>query len=516
MTKPTMLVHGMLGMGDCIHQRAILRELMLTHDVTLKTFYSAMYWDLIRDGLKVVIDMPQAARIREQARPPLTRALSLYAEQRRITYGPAAIKANGSILAAMYASVGLAMPVKPDFSMPVPKSWRDKAQDAIASRKAMNKPLMVYRPITLNNVWNAPSRSPDPEAYEALFASIRERYFVVSVANVGNNGEFIVGMPPDADIKLHRGELDFEGLAGLFASAALVFGNPGFTPVLAQATGTPSVVVYGGNESFRTTNSVGAHLAPTLAIQPDKPCECHDQTHKCDKRITMAAALARLQEFTVPAKSDSPAVPAEQFAENANEPRVLIFATTYVDTPEKKRLLELWITTHAALNPECDLCLVDSASPLFDVTTLPNVLPTPVLYHEFPDNIGHLARGGRDGWGRAFCKGLDIARAGPWTHVVHIEGDSLFSLDVMTIAREMVRDEHRALSVDVAGTSKPESGWAETGLMFFDVEFLRRFDFTALYDWQNRGPRPFPEQVVRRILGPNLHMVQWADRKSVV
>jgi ADP-heptose:LPS heptosyltransferase len=96
---------------------------------------------------------------------------------------------------------------------------------------------------------------------------------------------------------LHGGELDFETLAGLFSEAALVFANPGFSPVLAQAVGAPCIIVYGGNESFRTTNSVGAHLAPTLAIEPIKPCECHSRTHDCDKRIDVEAAKVRVREF---------------------------------------------------------------------------------------------------------------------------------------------------------------------------------------------------------------------------
>jgi len=67
--------------------------------------------------------------------------------------------------------------------------------------------------------------------------------------------------------------------------------------VLSQAVGTPTVIVYGGNESFRTTNSVGAHLAPTLAIEPVNPCECHLKNHDCDKTVDETAAIERIQHF---------------------------------------------------------------------------------------------------------------------------------------------------------------------------------------------------------------------------
>jgi ADP-heptose:LPS heptosyltransferase len=132
-------------------------------------------------------------------------------------------------------------------------------------------------------------------AYAALYRSIKDRFFTVSVCDLTQKGEHIVGEEQEADLKLHKWRADFETLAGLFAEAALVFGNAGFTPILAQAVGTPNICVYGGNESFRFTNVVGAHLAPTLPIEPVKPCECHDRHHKCDKDIDLADALPKVK-----------------------------------------------------------------------------------------------------------------------------------------------------------------------------------------------------------------------------
>src|SRR5262249_7030301 len=135
----------------------------------------------------------------------------------RLTYSGDAIRAKGSILAAMYHAAGMRMPERPDFSLPVPMAWRETAR-AIA-RKA-TKPLLVYRPIVLNDVWNAPARSPDPDAYQALFKLIRDRFHVVSIADLTErNGkkEWIVGSEQDADTKFHHGELYFEELVGLFA-----------------------------------------------------------------------------------------------------------------------------------------------------------------------------------------------------------------------------------------------------------------------------------------------------------
>jgi hypothetical protein len=149
------------------------------------------------------------------------------------------------------------------------------------------------------------------DAYASLFNLIRRDYHVVSICNLGDYGERIVGPEMPADVEFHRGELFFEELVGMYANAELAFTCAGFAPVLAQAVSTRCVVVYGGHEGFRTTNSVGAHLAPTLAIEPIRVCECHGghyrhvdnrlvkpaRDHECDKTIDLVDAMSRLLEF---------------------------------------------------------------------------------------------------------------------------------------------------------------------------------------------------------------------------
>lgn len=290
-----LVLRSMYGIGDCIQQRAILRDVLSKGEpVILETFYKAMYHDLGRFGLRLCLIGGIPPRIRERDALRSDIFLPRGAHRVKITYDPIRIKVHGSIMAAQYASVNMQMPEQPDFSLPVPREWRDHARALVGYP---TKPLLVYRPIVLNNVWRAESRSPDPVLYSEIFRTLRDRYHVVSVANLGNAGEHIVGESQDADINFNRGELDFETLAGLYAEADLAFTCPGFAPVLAQAVGTKTVIVYGGNESFRTTNIVGAHLAPTLAIEPDEPCACHNKHHDCNKHITLPPAIARLEEF---------------------------------------------------------------------------------------------------------------------------------------------------------------------------------------------------------------------------
>ncbi|RVD14303.1 MAG: methyltransferase domain-containing protein [Mesorhizobium sp.] len=486
--KFPLAVMSMYGAGDCIHQRAVLRELMKTNDVELQTFYTAMYHDLEAEGLRVtLINRPNLPpRMRDRGNQNQSGSTKLNTAQMKIGYDHAQTRRHGTLLNAMFGSVGLKIPERPDFSMPVKQEWRNEAKALIGDTGG--KPVMIYRPIVVNATWLAPARSPDPAAYAALYRSIKDRFFTVSVCDLTQKGEEIVGEEQDADLKLHRGEADFETLAGLFAEAALVFGNAGFTPILAQAVGTPNICVYGGNESFRFTNICGAHLAPTLPIEPVKPCECFDRHHKCDKTIDLAKAVPLVEAFAI---------------EHGATPRILVFGTTYVDSEEKQRLAGRWEALHRKVNGwAVDLLLVDSASPV------------PLLAVEegaekyaFPDNIGHLARGGKDGWGRAFCKGLEMAIDGQYDYVVHIEGDSLFSKPVLPIIRKMMADGVKAATVPVEGTKRQETGWAETGLMFFSVDYLWQSKFIERYDWWNRKARPFPEQAVFDLIGGDLHML---------
>lgn len=518
--RPVMLT-GMWGFGDSIHQRAIVAEMRKTQsDIYLQTCYGSLFADKVREGGLALVQFGKnlTPRIREgeggRARwRPAPRNATIH----KITYDASKIHEHGSILAAQFAAVGLRMPERPDFSLPVPDAWRERARRLIATWKTDGKPILMYRPIVVNDVWNAPSRSPDPDAYASLFALLRERFFCVSFANIGQGGERLVGPRQDVDVRLERGEADFETLAGLFRESALVFGNAGFTPVLAQAVGAPNIIVYGGNESFRTTNSVGAHLAPTLAIEPDKPCECHAKTHACDKRITLGPAAEKIASFVagLGAKSE-PVAPVSATIATSN-PRTLIFGTVYADTKERARLTRQWAEQHRKLNPDCDFLLVDSKSPEFwgdDGSPAVGVEWPNVLVDSFPDNIGHLSRGGRDGWGRAFCKGLETAIERGYDYAVHIEGDSLFKLPVLPVVRQMQRDGIKVASVPVEGTKRKEIGWVETGLMFFDVNYVRESGFIAKYDWPNRTVRPTPERVIFDILKPDLKMMPWRAERG--
>lgn len=184
--------------------------------------------------------------------------------------------------------------------------------------------------------------------------------------------------------------------------------------------------------------------------------------------------------------------------------KVLIFGTSYVDTEAKRDLADKWWLLHGSINPACDLLFVDSASPLLPRGYV-NIL-------QLGDNIGHLSRSGRDGWGRAFCAGLRYAMDHKYDWVVHVEGDSLCKLDIVAECKRAEKARMDVVSVPVRGTKRVEKDWVETGIMMMRVPFVRTHRVVEMYDWKDGVSKSYPhtpEWVLQYLLGHHLTMAAW-------
>lgn len=182
--------------------------------------------------------------------------------------------------------------------------------------------------------------------------------------------------------------------------------------------------------------------------------------------------------------------------------RTLIFGTSYCATPERRDLTILWAKLVTKLNPGADILLVDSASPFdpcvfltdqgfkewpFSTVTAEDFKTEPRVIR-FPDNIGHLGGGGKDGWGRAFCMGLQYAGERHYSQVAYIDADILFAKPVAPIFRRMAQQR-----VPVTCPLDMNYQFLENGLVFMNRDMLDTDDFIRRYDWQNAKPYPFPE-----------------------
>lgn len=291
----SLYIEGMHGLGDNLHQRAVLRLLLEQHDeIWLETSWPSVYHDMPRvrclaKGTKLRTQLANASREadRFEATAPAIRA------RMRIWYTPNDVRSRGSVLAAMCRAANVNHD-RADFRLPVPADWVAQARRIVGEPA---RPILVYRPLVERTEWGGcGARNPDRDAYAELFAAVRSQFHVISIADLVPQVEWMTSRPIVADAEFHRGELHFEALAGLFSIASLVWASPGFAVPLAQAVGTPVVCIFGGYESSRSFSS-GARYSRYLGIDPIRPCECFQHHHACRKAIDLPAAARRIADF---------------------------------------------------------------------------------------------------------------------------------------------------------------------------------------------------------------------------
>lgn len=292
----SLRVKGMHGLGDNIHQRAVIRHLMRDRTVWLETPWPQVYHDLAGERLRLV--RPPDTKLRTQTKNAARQDIG-YAQgpvdgsaaPHTVWYHQEAIRRTGTILAAMCENSRV--PVG-DFRMPVPLAWQAKADAFLACVKP-GAPLMIYRPLVDRTEWDGcGARNPDPAAYARLAKEAARGRFVISVADVAPGKEWIVSPPIGADVECHAGELDVETIAALMARGSVVFCSPGFALIMAQAVGARLIAVFGGYEQGRFYD----HGALTdLLINPARPCECFSKRHRCDKTIDLPSAEQRIRSF---------------------------------------------------------------------------------------------------------------------------------------------------------------------------------------------------------------------------
>ena len=156
-------------------------------------------------------------------------------------------------------------------------------------------------------------------------------------------------------------------------------------------------------------------------------------------------------------------------------PEACVFGTMYAGSHDAAERTRLWISQVSKMG--CDWFLVDSDSPkeFMDACQIPagHVI-------QLGNNIGHLAGGGQDGWGRAFCMGLQFSMDHGYKYAFHIESDLLCHVDVA----ESIAALRASSDPVVAPTTW--FGVIETGLMLMDVGKIKELDLIARYDWQGK------------------------------
>lgn len=277
MRENTVNIRGMHGLGDNIMQRPFIRAAAQKRTVFLETPWPELYADLPN-----VKPVRANSRLRTQAKnESITQAKfhRPYGRRIRMHYGPSDLaRTNIWRALARHLPIGdqqfiLDLP-------PLPAHGIDTG----------GKPLAVVRPVTARQEWLNTARNPLPEYVNSIAATLSLTHFVVAIADLQDDEEWLVGEMPFCDLALIRGELTTLQALSLVSSADVVVGGVGWILPAALAARRPAFIVLGG---------MGAHNAPERLLdpewvpgdrigfaRPDAYCLCDQKDHQCDKRIT--------------------------------------------------------------------------------------------------------------------------------------------------------------------------------------------------------------------------------------
>lgn len=267
-------VAGMLGMGDCIYQRAFIRE--LEGDVYLSTPWPQLYRDLPN-----VFPVEISTRLRTHTKNIISQPLETWREappshkRIRVHYHTGDLALNKvSILQAMEGCFRVKAKV---FDLPK------------FDRLPIKTPYVVIRPATIRKEWKNAARNPLDQYICEAAEILREFGFrTISVADLQAGEEWCAQLP-QCDENFNKGELSFEKLLGLVQGAALVVGGIGWIVPAAIAAHVPLIGILGGNGVHNAPEKITGlpmDLRRARFIRPDNFCMCEDRAHECDKRIS--------------------------------------------------------------------------------------------------------------------------------------------------------------------------------------------------------------------------------------
>lgn len=264
-----MKINGMKGLGDNVYQRSFIPT---AREVILETPWPQLYSDMPN-----VHCVPSNTNLRTQ-RKNERRSASAYQkpapqkQQRSITvsYGAERTVYDGMFKRFQVSAQPLSLP---DFGQPI-----------VSGKYAL------IRPVTIRREWRADTRNCQAEyVREAAMALKEAGITVVSVADLQNGQEWLVGDEPYADIRYHKGELTVEQLMALAKGAFCIVGPVGWIVPVSMAYKTPAWIICGGQGGFNHPSKLthpnwGEHK--TVFAHPDKWCMCKLKQHDCNKEIS--------------------------------------------------------------------------------------------------------------------------------------------------------------------------------------------------------------------------------------
>ncbi len=192
--------------------------------------------------------------------------------------------------------------------------------------------------------------------------------------------------------------------------------------------------------------------------------------------------------------------------------KVLYFCTCWLPDLDRVFMLQSWL--RVARQQTADILIVDTKSEFHpDVAGYTYRLDDSERCYRFDSNVGHGSReGDQDGWGRAFCKGIELAIEGGYDYAVHVESDMACRVDCHDVIALMEKE-----GKPFAAPYCSQVQNIETGLMYMNVKRLKELDFVARYNWPKIRPEMSiaqriawqPEKVIGGIFGEEWLRLKW-------
>lgn len=281
-------IEGMLGLGDNIFQRPLVRELTLQQPVLISTPWPQLYHDLPRVGfVQCYTGLRTQSKNIEIVSKQVPMALRSVAEgsataRIRLQYGHHTLNQEG-ITTTLRKLCGIPLGTRLKFDLP-PKSPYTKRLVELPQA-----PYIVVRPVTQRSEWSNPARNPLPQYIDWFARQLKGDFIIFSVADVDNEEERFVGAPPYHDRAFHGGELDPDSLIHLVRNSAGCIGGVGWIVPMALAANRPLLCVLGGmglhNAPDKITDPSMDTSRVTWAV-PDNFCMCDSMNHHCNKQIS--------------------------------------------------------------------------------------------------------------------------------------------------------------------------------------------------------------------------------------